>query len=238
MMKTVKSLAIVFCVGLFLIGSSIKADQWDKKTILTFSGPVQVGKTVLPAGTYVFKLADTMNRNIVQIFNEDESHIFATINALPDYRLEPTGHTVIKFAENEDGSQMNGTLPEGGVPIREWFYPGDEFGQMFRIQAVPQQIAEAAPAPEPEAALAPEAAAPEPAPEPQAEAPAPEPQAPAVTTPETPAPQAEEPAPAPQEQTEPQQLPQTGSQLPLAGLIGVLSLAAFALLRIFLKISA
>jgi hypothetical protein len=34
------------------------ADEWNQKTIVTFSGPVEIPGQVLDAGTYVFKLAD------------------------------------------------------------------------------------------------------------------------------------------------------------------------------------
>ena len=50
-----------------------KADQWNKETKLTFSAPVQIPGQVLPAGSYVFKLADSQaDRHIVQIFTEDQ----------------------------------------------------------------------------------------------------------------------------------------------------------------------
>ena len=140
-MKTLKSLAIVFCVGLFLLSSSIRADEWDKKTKITFSGPVQVANTQLPAGTYVFKLADTTDRHIVQIFNEDETHLIATILAIPDYSLTPADKTVVKFAETSDGSEASGTVPESGIPIKEWFYPGDNLGQEFPVVSHPQVAA-------------------------------------------------------------------------------------------------
>jgi hypothetical protein len=38
---------------------SAKADDWDQKTIFTFSGPVEIPGQVLQAGTYVFKLIQT-----------------------------------------------------------------------------------------------------------------------------------------------------------------------------------
>lgn len=240
-MRTLKSLAIVFCLGL-LFSATLRADEWDKKTTITFSGPVQVGNTQLPAGTYVFKLADTSDRHVVQIFNEDETHVYATILAIPDYRVEPADKTVIRFSENAGGSESSGTLPAGGIPIKEWFYPGDNSGQEFPVVAQPQVAAvqpepAAAPAepPAPEAAPtpAPEAAAPAPeaAPAPQEQAtPAPEEQA----APATPAP-AEQPGAPP---ATPDELPKTASSLPLIGLIGALSLAGAALFRIVLKISA
>src|ERR1700720_3721429 len=63
------------------------ADQSDKKTVFTFSAPVEIPGKVLPAGTYVFKLLDsTSNRDIVEIFDKDEKKLYATLLAIPDYR--------------------------------------------------------------------------------------------------------------------------------------------------------
>lgn len=107
----------------FVAASSAHADEWDQKTVLTFSQPVEIPGRVLPAGTYMFKLADLMgDRHIVQIFNADGSQIIATIMAIPDYRLKSTDQTVIKFGEVPAGS------PE---TIRAWFYPGNTVGQEF-----------------------------------------------------------------------------------------------------------
>lgn len=120
--------AFLFVVILLLLGvvlaSSARADQWNKKTIVTFGHAVEVpGKMVLQPGKYVFKLADTGTyRHIVQIWNEDETKILNTILAIPNYRLEPTGESVLEFHERP------GTQPQA---LRAWFYPGDNFGQEF-----------------------------------------------------------------------------------------------------------
>ena len=238
MRNIVRLLAALFCLSMLnALCPGAKADEWDKKTILTFSGPVVVAGHRLEAGTYVFKLADTTDRHVVQIFNQDEKHVYATILATPDYRLEPADKTVIKFAETADGSDYAGNLPDAGVPIKEWFYPGDNFGQEFKVKPAPEEVAVAEPTTPPPAAEAP---APEPAPEAQ----------PAPAPPEEPAPQAEQPAPAPQEQPQteqaapapepapveqPQTLPKTASSMPLFGLIGILSLGAAASLRVISK---
>jgi len=107
----------------FVAASSARADEWDKKTVLTFSQAVEIPDHVLPAGTYMFKLADTTgDRHIVQIFNADGTQIIATVMAISDYRLTSTDQTVIKFDEVPAGS------PEA---IRAWFYPGNNVGQEF-----------------------------------------------------------------------------------------------------------
>jgi hypothetical protein len=105
---------------------SAMAQSRNDKTSVTFSGPVEipgVGAQVLPAGTYVFKLLDSQsNRHIVQVFNADESHIFSTILAIPNYRLKATSETVLTFAERAAGEPQ---------AVRAWFYPGSNWGQEF-----------------------------------------------------------------------------------------------------------
>ena len=105
------------------------ADDYDKKTTVTFSGPVEIppvyitGMRVLPAGTYVFRLLNSSsNRHIVQIFNADQTKIYATILAIANYRLTPKDKTVITFNEGLGGA------PEA---IRAWFYPGANWGEEF-----------------------------------------------------------------------------------------------------------
>src|SRR5579859_7274304 len=121
-----RSLTIMIMSCLTMLGLAIpaaKADEWNKKTVITFSGPVEIPGQVLSPGTYVFKLLDSQSdRDIVQIFNKDENHLYATILAIPDYRLKPPDKPVITFEERKAGS------PEA---IRAWFYPGDNYGQEF-----------------------------------------------------------------------------------------------------------
>ena len=93
------------------------------KPVSKFNEPLEIPGRVPSTGTYVFKLLDDAgNRHIVQIFNADESHIYATILTLPVYRLSPAGKTVITFEERMAGS------PEA---IQAWFYPGDNYGEEF-----------------------------------------------------------------------------------------------------------
>ena len=123
-----KAVAMVFCLSLVVLTflPSAKADDWNKKTTVTFNQPVEVpgvGAQTLPAGTYVFKLLDSSSdRHIVQIFNQAEDHVYTTILAIPDYRMRATGKTVMTFKERAEGQ------PEA---IRSWFYPGRQWGDQF-----------------------------------------------------------------------------------------------------------
>jgi len=119
--------------GLALMGAVFapcaEASEWNRKTVMTFSQPVEIpgvhlkGWGVLPAGTYVFKILDSSSdRHIVQIFNADETQIYATILAIPNYRLRATDKTVVTFRERPLGQ------PEA---LRAWFYPGRNWGEEF-----------------------------------------------------------------------------------------------------------
>jgi len=117
------SMITVFAGALTLLIPGAYADEWNKKTTMTFTGPVEIPGQVLSAGTYVFKLADSQaDRNIVQVFNKAEDHLYGTFLTIPDYRMRPTGKSVIMFEERAAGA------PEA---VKAWFYPGDLYGNEF-----------------------------------------------------------------------------------------------------------
>jgi hypothetical protein len=100
-----------------------RADEWNKKTILTFSGPVQIPGATLPAGTYVFKLADIPgNRHVVQVFDKDEKKIYTTMLAVPNQRAEPSDKPIVLFSERATGSPQ---------AVKVWYYPGETIGNEF-----------------------------------------------------------------------------------------------------------
>lgn len=241
-MKIVKTVLIV--VALSILGSmppsSVRADEYNKKTVMTFNQPVEIPGQVLPAGTYTLKLADSLSdRHIVQIWNADGTQLIATVLAINNYRLQPTGETVVKFAERP------GDDPEA---LKAWFYPGDNFGQEF-VYPKPRAIQLALAANEPVPALAVEATdlkevsivaeTPEQKEVPvteaiQTAAPAAETQtaAPVADT-TTPTPAADDPAPTPATMTSAEELPKTASTVPLIALLGLASLGvAFAVKRL------
>jgi hypothetical protein len=119
---------MIFCLTLVTLAfpSIGNADDWNQATKVTFSAPVEipgVGAQVLPAGTYLFKLLGSKaDHHIVQILNEQGDHTYATVLAITNYRLKSTNRTVMTFRERAVGQ------PEA---IRAWFYPNNRFGQEF-----------------------------------------------------------------------------------------------------------
>jgi len=222
MTRFVVAMASVGMLGVAL-SSSARADEWNKKTVMTVSEPIQVPNKVLPAGTYVIKLLDSpSDRHIVQIFNADETQLQTTILAIPNYRIQPTGKTVFSFWETPPGQPK---------ALRAWFYPGDNFGQEFAYpKSAAVQIAAVSHQPVPTT----EASQPAELPKAEVTQTQPEPQQEAQNVP-PPAPQevAQAPAPQPTPAPAPQELPKTGSPYPLIGLAGILSLGMFAFVRAF-----
>ncbi len=129
-MKTLRGAAVALCavlVTIVLLGATLapsaRADQWDKKTIVTFNDAVEIPGQVLPAGTYVFRLADSIsNRHIVQIWNADEDQVLATIMTIPNTRFETPDDSLFQFDERP------GNSPQA---LKVWFYPGNNTGEEF-----------------------------------------------------------------------------------------------------------
>lgn len=104
------------------IGSitAASADQWNERTILTFSSPVMVPGATLEPGEYEFKLADTgTSRQIVQVFADDGQKIVTSMMAVPIKREQPSEDVVVQFNPTE-----RGTPPA----LKAWFYPGSQYG--------------------------------------------------------------------------------------------------------------
>ena len=114
-------------LGTFFVPKS-QATELDKKTIVTVNEPIQVSGKVLPAGTYVFKLAltDLTDETLVSIFNADETQLIATIQGIPDSRTQTTDKTIFQLEAQPSG---------GPEALKEWFYPGDNSGVEFKYPA-------------------------------------------------------------------------------------------------------
>jgi len=234
---------VIALVAVFAGTTAAQTDTRDR-TFLTFSGAVEMPGVTLPAGTYVFKLADTPSRNVVEVWDRDEKHMVGHWLFVQAERPEVSQDTVVMFKETAAGQTP---------AVHFWYYPGERIGKEFvypKRQAVTiaartkervlstdgevgaqasvssvdasgkvtQWTPEKAPAPQPQVSSdrnSIESAAPAPAPAPRPES--------RIARAE-PAPQVT-PAPA-AKRTEP--LPQTASPLALSALIGVLSLAGAA----------
>jgi hypothetical protein len=217
-MKLIKSAVVVLALTLFgaLFTSGVRADDWNKKTVITFSQPIEIPGQVLPAGTYTIKLVDLASeRHVVQFLDADGTKVIATVLTVDNWRLHPTGQTVVKFAER------SGDNPEA---LKAWFYPGDNFGQEF---VYPKQRAVQLAMSEKEAVPATVGDLPADMKTASVVAVTPQQEEVPVTQAIATTPQAAEPTPLVAET-----LPKTAGFVPLAALLGMLSLGcAFAVKR-------
>jgi hypothetical protein len=99
------------------------AEPMDRSTKLTFSDPIQIPGQVLPAGTYLFRLADgDSGQHVVQIFNADGTIPYATVLTIATERPYPTRDTAVTLAGQGTGN------PDA---LLKWFYPGCLTGNEF-----------------------------------------------------------------------------------------------------------
>jgi len=122
---TVAGILGCFALALvFMAPSSVHADDWNLATRFTVNQPFQVPGMVLQPNTpYVMRLYDSPSeRKVIQIYNEDQTHMLTMFIAINSERLEATDKTVFTFMETEPGYP---------VPMKEWFYPGRLIGREF-----------------------------------------------------------------------------------------------------------
>ena len=124
-MRNLKVFPIALCAALLCaaLATGVRASERDKKTIVTFSDAVEIPGQVLEPGTYVFKLFDSpSNRNIVQIWNEYEDRILATLITVSDEQPQADDKSVF-YLESFSG--------DPGLALMSWFYAGERSGHQF-----------------------------------------------------------------------------------------------------------
>jgi len=211
--------ALAAAMGMLLIAPGAKADDWDHKTIVTTSAPLNVAGTVLEPGKYVFQLLNTAPySHVVQILNYRENHVYASVIAHPVGYME---QGIPAYDQGAQAGKAHFTFWEttAGEPkaLRDWYYQGSFQGEEFpyhkmavtQVSQVTQTTPPPPPPPQAEAAAPPPEEVAQNTPPPAAEPPAPAP-APEATPAPQPAPSAAPPA----------TLPQTASNFPLLALFG------------------
>jgi hypothetical protein len=239
---------------LALLPMSARAQDTNtqKRTFMTFSNTVEMPGVTLPAGTYLFRLADTQSRNVVQVLSQDEKQVLGQWLFVQAERPQASSDTVVMFKE----------APENSTPaVQYWYYPGERIGREFvypkdqatkiaartsssvlteegritpeeaQAEANGAKSASAAPASTPATAAsnADNSSAADSSQVARNSVPAPDQSAQAVGTTGAATPQSSDrsttSAAAPESQTARAELPRTASTLPLSGLIGLLALA-------------
>src|SRR5271170_8138460 len=125
MRKTILPLLLATFLFALAVPPVAHADDWDKKTIVTFSQDVAIPGQVLPAGTYVFKLLRSGSDSfVVQVWTAHEEQLLASLITAGDTYPNPSGDAYFVL-------DMSGT-DEGYPPaVASWFFAGGNEGRDF-----------------------------------------------------------------------------------------------------------
>ena len=124
-MKRVKSITTALVLAaLVVVASRVAAQETNasERTFLTFSSSVELPGLSLQPGTYVFKLADTTSRNVVQVWNQQEKEMLGQWLFVQAERNEVSGENVVMFRETAAGSTP---------AVQYWYFPGEKVGKEF-----------------------------------------------------------------------------------------------------------
>jgi LPXTG-motif cell wall-anchored protein len=121
-MKTLATLSALAVLTLG-IGGTAHAQTEDQRTYFTFSAPVQLPGVTLPAGRYLFRLADpTTGRKVISVLSGDGKTPLAMLHTIPNRMAEAPRDAEIRFMET----------PANMAPaIKTYWYPGKSIGYEF-----------------------------------------------------------------------------------------------------------
>ena len=137
----------VLVVLVLLPASGANAFTSDKRTYFTFSQSVALPGVTLPAGTYMFRLADdTTSRKVIQVASKDGTQSYAMLHTMPAYRPDAPRDPEVRFMETAAGQP---------IAVRAWWMAGERTGYEFlyskeQLARLNSAVASAAAAPAPE----------------------------------------------------------------------------------------
>jgi len=105
------------------ISGTAQAQTADYRTYFTFSAPVTLPGLTLPAGRYLFRLADPDgSRKVISVLSADGKTPLAMLHSIPNRLPEAPRDAEIRFME---------TAANVPPAIKTWWYPGKSIGYEF-----------------------------------------------------------------------------------------------------------
>ncbi len=115
------TLALLYAVFQFVLPPTAMADS--KTQTVVFDSWVEIPAGVLPAGSYLFRLADSSSgRHRVQIYDKVSGILVADLRTIPQ-QLEKPVEGSIRLEPRPS--------PFQGEAVAEWFRPGSRVGEQF-----------------------------------------------------------------------------------------------------------
>lgn len=215
------------------LGAPVAASEVDRATRFTFNQPITLPGVTLPAGTYTFRLADpTTGRRVVQVLNDKSTQSYAMLMSLSAYRPDIPREAEISFLETGRGmpAAVKTWWQEGSTLGYEFQYPKDQLQKLTGGKRSLSSGAEARSSGAAGSAIVYRPPVPTDAAKPDVTPMGDDNSAASVSQnqyAQSPAPAAQQTAPATDQETR-TELPRTASSIPLAGLLGMLTLASGA----------
>ena len=132
-MKSIRVLTVV-SLGLLtgFLANPLKADDFNRETIVKINHPMQVGNVVLAPGRYDFQLVRTQTaENVVCIREAGNYHLVATVSGSPAYRAYP---------HDKSGWVLYPSRPGQVAALKTWYFDGESFGIRFRDYHTPSTV--------------------------------------------------------------------------------------------------
>jgi hypothetical protein len=105
------------------IAGRAEAQPADYRTYFTFSAPVTLPGVTLPAGKYIFRLADPdSSRKVINVLSEDGKRSLAMLHTIPNQTMKAPKDAEVRFME---------TSAKVPPPIKTWWYAGKAIGYEF-----------------------------------------------------------------------------------------------------------
>ncbi|SRR5215208_1900392 len=105
------------------IAGRAEAQPADYRTYFTFSAPVTLPGVTLPAGKYIFRLADPdSSRKVINVLSADGKKSLAMLHTIPNQATKAPKDAEIRFME---------TSAKVPPPVKTWWYAGKAIGYEF-----------------------------------------------------------------------------------------------------------
>ena len=123
MLKRLLSTSVLVVLVHVTMASGANAMTHDKRTYFTFNQSVALPGVTLPAGTYMFRLADPdTSRRVIQVSDKQGTESYAMLLTVPAYRTDAAKDSEIRFLETPAGAPR---------AVNAWWYVGDNTGYQF-----------------------------------------------------------------------------------------------------------
>jgi hypothetical protein len=106
------------------LGTQVAAQSIDtnERTFITFKTAVELPGVTLEPGEYEFRLAETQQRNVVQVLRRDDMKPMGQFTFAPTERERTTDETMVMFKEAREGMTP---------AVQYWYFPNQKIGKEF-----------------------------------------------------------------------------------------------------------